>query len=102
MCGGRRGSGYTWSIVGAARIVALVSLLAAVTACGSSTSTATRRPIGAGLRGPGGVKATVYVRGLQHVSALAFDRRGRLWATTSGASTHATDGVYVVTRPGAR
>src|SRR6478752_5949722 len=101
MCGGRRGSGYTWCMVGAARIVAIVPLLTVVAACGSSTSTATE-PIGAGLRGPGTVKATVYARGLQHVSALAFDRRGRLWATTSGASTHATDGVYVVTRPGAR
>ena len=101
MCGGRRGSGYTWSMVGAARIVALVSLLTVVAACGSSTSTATG-PIGAGLRGPGTVKATVYARGLQHVSALALDRSGRLWATTSGASTHAADGVYVVTRPGAR
>src|SRR6476646_432466 len=101
MCGGRRGSGYTWCMVGAARIVALVSLLTVVAACGSSTSTATE-PIGAGLRGPGTVKATVYARGLQHVSALACDRHGRLWATTSGASTHATEGVYVVTGPGAR
>src|SRR6476661_6194828 len=55
MCGGRRGSGYTWCMVGAARIVALVPLLTVVAACGSSTSTATE-PIGAGLRGAGPVK----------------------------------------------
>src|SRR5690348_12419049 len=48
------------------------------------------------------MRATVYVRGLTHVSALAFDRRGRLWATTSGATTHTDDGVYVVADFGAK
>ena len=36
------------------------------------------------------------------MSAFAFDARGRLWVTTSGANTHATDGLYLVWRPGAR
>ncbi len=36
------------------------------------------------------------------MSAFAFDARGRLWVTTSGANTHATDGLYLVSRPGAR
>jgi glucose/arabinose dehydrogenase len=40
--------------------------------------------------------ATIYSRGLRHVSALAYDGSGRLWATTSGATTHAGDGVYLV------
>ena len=57
--------------------------------------------IGAGLSGPSGLHATVYARGLTHVSALAYDRRGRLWATVSGATTHASDGLYVIARRGA-
>jgi glucose/arabinose dehydrogenase len=57
--------------------------------------------IGAGLTGPHGAQATVYARGLKHVSALAYDSRGRLWATTSGATTHTGDGVYVVSHTGA-
>jgi glucose/arabinose dehydrogenase len=71
--------------------------LAAVllTACGSSGA---RGPvgIGVGLSGPGGLQARIYSRGLPHVSALAYDSKARLWATTSGATTHAGDGVYLV------
>ena len=58
--------------------------------------------IGAGLRGPTDLHAAVYVRGLTHVSALTFDADGRLWATTSGSATHASDGIYLVARAGAR
>ena len=35
-----------------------------------------------------------------NVSAFAFDARGRLWVTTSGASDHANDGVYLIPRAG--
>lgn len=52
--------------------------------------------IGAGLAGPRGAHASVYARGLTHVSALAYDGKGRLWATTSGATTHANDGVWLI------
>jgi glucose/arabinose dehydrogenase len=52
--------------------------------------------IGAGLKGPAGLRATVYATGLAHVSAFALDRQGRLWATTSAAENHASDGVYLV------
>ncbi len=58
--------------------------------------------IGEGILGPRGLVASVYARHLPHVSALAFDSRGRLWATTSGSSTHARDGVYLIARTGAR
>jgi glucose/arabinose dehydrogenase len=58
--------------------------------------------IGAGLRGPSDLKAVVDTRGLRHVSALVLDAKGRLWATTSGSATHATDGVFLVARHGAR
>ena len=57
--------------------------------------------IGEGLQGPSGTKATLYASGLPLVSALAFDARGRLWATTSGATTHGTDGVFLISAAGA-
>jgi len=59
-------------------------------------------PIGEGLRGPSGMKATLYASGLPLMSAFALDSRGRLWVTTSGATTHGTDGVFVVPGPGER
>ncbi len=81
-----------------AAILCTAAVLA--TACGGgSVDTGS---IGAGLRGPSDLKAVVDTRGLRHVSALALDTQGRLWATTSGSSTHATDGVFLVARPGAR
>ena len=91
-----------------AGVLAAIALLAA--GCGGSqahgaalaTTTATARgAIGQGLQGPAGMKATVYASGLRNVSAFAFDARGRLWATTSAASGHARDGVYVIPRAGA-
>lgn len=83
------------------RTAPLLALIALVAGCGS-TRAHPAGPIGAGLRGPSGLRATVYARGLSHVSALTFDADGRLWATTSGSSTHATDGVYLVEGPGAK
>src|SRR5690242_10554117 len=83
------------------RIAPLLALTLLVAACGSRSADPAG-PIGAGLRGPSGLHATVYARGLSHVSALTFDAAGRLWATTSGSSTHATDGVFLVARPGAK
>jgi glucose/arabinose dehydrogenase len=58
--------------------------------------------IGAGLRGPSGLRATVYATGLTHVSAFAFDATGRLWVTTSAATDHSADGVYLIRAAGAR
>jgi glucose/arabinose dehydrogenase len=86
-------------------LVAAVCALAA-SSCGSGRGHAAATDglvaIGAGLRGPSGLHATVYARGVTHVSAFAFDGRGRLWATASGATTHGGDGVYLVARPGTR
>ena len=85
------------------RIAAVAAALVAAVGCGRSTgSTNALVSIGAGLRGPAGLHATVFARGIPHVSAFAFDRHGRLWATGSGATTHAGDGVYEVTSAGAR
>jgi len=58
--------------------------------------------IGAGLRGPAGLKATVYAHGPTTTAAFAFDPQGRLWVSAAGLETHAQDGVYMIPRPGAR
>jgi len=58
--------------------------------------------IGAGLRGPAGLHATVYAEGPPTTAAFAFDPQGRLWLTAAGLEAHGEDGVYVVARPGAR
>jgi glucose/arabinose dehydrogenase len=87
--------GVPWK---AAAVVGVAAVLA--TACGSGGAAGVGS-IGAGLRGPTDLQATVYARGLTHVSALTLDARGRLWATASGSAAHATDGVYLVARAGA-
>src|SRR5207248_628459 len=68
--------------------------------CGSSPRSAATK-IGAGLHGRSGMHATVYARGIPQMSAFAFDARGRLWVTRSGSSQHRSDGVYLVSGPGA-
>jgi len=72
----------------------LICVGVVLTGCGDSKHGLAS--IGSSVSGPGSMRATVYARGLTHVSALTLDRRGRLWATTSGATTHTDDGVYVV------
>ena len=73
-----------------------------LTGCGGTRSGGGLAPIGAGLRGPDGWRASVFATGLKHASAFAFDSEGRLWVTTSAATDHRSDGVYVVARAGAR
>ena len=84
-------------------MLAALALLAAGCGGGSAkTATAAtgRVAIGHGLQGPAGLEATVYATGLRNVSAFAFDASGRLWATTSAASDHSHDGVYLIPRGG--
>jgi len=58
-------------------------------------------PIGAGLKGPEGLKATVYAKGPATVASLAFDPQGRLWLAAAALEAHARgDGVYMISRPG--
>ena len=90
-------------------LAALTAALLGLAACGSNshaTSSAaqdqTLHPIGSGLRGPAGLKATVYATGLPTVATLAFDSQGRLWAAAAGLSSHRRDGVYLIASPGAR
>jgi hypothetical protein len=83
--------------------VALVALALLTTACGSASGATSRQlvSIGAGLRGPTGLTASVYATGLANVSVLTTDDRGRLWAATAAYSGEGTDGVYVVAHAGA-
>ena len=92
----------------AAQLAVVLVAAVALAGCGSSGKTSHTTTteqalvaIGAGLHGPAGLHATVYADGLKLMSAFAFDARGRLWVTTSGANSHATDGLYVVSRAGA-
>jgi glucose/arabinose dehydrogenase len=71
--------------------------------CGSShAGGAALVQIGAGIYGPGGLRASVYTRGLPTVAAFTFDAQGRLWAAAAGLSEHSRDGVYLIAHPGAR
>src|SRR5271157_1238385 len=83
--------------------LALMMLLLGLTGCAgrsASPSASELRPIGAGIRGPAGLAATVYAKGPPTVAALAFDRHGRLWMAAAGLEAHARDGVYMVAKPG--
>jgi len=77
----------------------------ALTGCGSSRSSAPTPAlvaIGAGLRGPARLRASMYAQGPATTAAFAFDPQGRLWLTAAGLETHAQDGVYMIARAGAR
>ncbi len=91
----------------------LAGALAALTGCGGSSSSSSRTStaaasssalvsIGAGLKGPSGLKARVYATGPATTSAFALDGEGRLWLTAAGLEAHAHDGVYVVAAAGGR
>jgi glucose/arabinose dehydrogenase len=77
----------------------IVSFLGA-DAAGAAPST-THMAIGAGLRGPSGLTATAYAKGLKHVSALVTDAQGRVWVATAAASDKGTDAIYLVSEAGA-
>jgi glucose/arabinose dehydrogenase len=95
---GRRGA--------APRALAALAVALGVAGCDAGDGGSAKRsglvPIGAGVRGPAGLTATVYATGLPTASAFAIDARGRLWVATSAASDHRKDGVYLVAHAGAR
>jgi glucose/arabinose dehydrogenase len=92
----------------APRVLAGLALALGVAGCGAGADDAgSAKPaglasIGAGVRGPAGMAATVYATGLPTASAFAIDARGRLWVATSAAADHRNDGVYLVAHAGAR
>jgi glucose/arabinose dehydrogenase len=57
---------------------------------------------GARVRVPAGVELQRYAKGIPNPSNLAFDARGRLWATSAGVQAADADGVWFVPRRGAR
>jgi glucose/arabinose dehydrogenase len=87
--------------------LALVGSCLALSGCGSEATRSTPHPasalvsIGAGLKGPADLKATVYAKGPLTSAAFAFDPRGRLWVSAAGLETHSHDGVYMIARAGA-
>lgn len=89
-------------------MVVLALMMLAISGCGSaSTGHASKIheqpelvPIGAGLTGPPGLKATIYAKGPPTVAAFAFDQAGRLWLTAAGLETHTRDGIYLVAKAG--
>lgn len=83
---------------------AAISVAGLLTACSKgspSPGDGSTADIGAGLSGPHGAAATVVASGLKNVSGLAEDGNGRLWATTAAFTDNGTDGLFVVTSPGA-
>ncbi|HTA13186.1 MAG TPA: hypothetical protein VK765_07165 [Solirubrobacteraceae bacterium] len=86
--------------------VGLVAVGLALAGCGSSTTsthaTTALVAIGAGLKGPAGLHASVYAEGPPSTAAFAFDPQGRLWLTAAGLEAHRHDGVYMVAKPGAK
>ena len=83
-----------------ASAVAATLLFAA--SCGSgSTRTSAPTDIGAGLKGPSALSASVHATGLLHISAIAFDGQARLWAATADYTDAGGDAVYVVASSGA-
>lgn len=71
-------------------------------ACGSDAAAPeTLVSIGAGVKGPRGLHATVFARGLKNVAAFATDADGRLWAATASFEDTGTDALYLVAEEGA-
>ena len=83
--------------------VSLAVLLLGLAGCGSSGKSSPPAglvPIGAGLSGRSGLRATVYAKGPPTVAALAFDPQGRLWLAAAGLEAHTRDGVYLIAKAG--
>jgi glucose/arabinose dehydrogenase len=83
--------------------VSLAVLLLGLSGCGSSAGKpqpAGLVPIGAGISGPAGLRATIYSKGPPTLAALAFDSQGRLWLAAAGLESHAQDGVYEIAKSG--
>jgi glucose/arabinose dehydrogenase len=82
-----------------ALVVAAVGAAVGAAGCGASGSSLA--DIGAGVRGPKNLTASVYANGPTHVAAFAIDGQGRLWLATAGYDDSSRDGVYLVAKQGA-
>ena len=90
-------------------VAALILTLLVLSGCGSASKSQTKShpkselvPIGSGLMGPPGLKATLYAQGPPTVAAFAVDRYGQLWLTAAGLEAHTRDGVYLIPKVGGR
>jgi glucose/arabinose dehydrogenase len=98
----------TVGLARARRIAALVALGLIAASCGGTSHSPAAAsgdglvPVGAGLRGLAGLRATAYTHGVPSVAALALDPQGRIWAATADYTDKGNDGVFVAARPGAR
>ena len=82
-------------------VVVTVVLVTSMVSIASTGVASASGSIGAGLTGPSGLSAKVYARGLKHVSALATDAQGRVWAATAAASDAGKDAIYLLGAAGA-
>jgi len=82
-------------------LAAALLLLAGCGSGGKAGSSPALAGIGAGLKGPTGLTASVYAHGPPTTAVLAFDPQGRLWLSAAGLEAHAHDGVYLIPRPDA-
>jgi glucose/arabinose dehydrogenase len=81
-------------------LVPLLLTALVVASCSTSSAAAALVDIGAGLKGPAGLRATVYATGLEHASAFAVDDQGRLWVATADYTDSGADAVWVVPSAG--
>jgi len=82
-------------------VVAVVASGCASSAAGPASTGTALVDIGAGVKGPATLRATVYATGLKHAAAFAFDSTGRLWVATADESDTGHDRVYLVPATGA-
>ena len=80
------------------RLATLALAVLVLVGCGGSAAAASEAlvDIGAGLRGPAGLHASVYAQGLASAAAMAVDDDGRLWVATADYTDSGTDGLYLV------
>jgi glucose/arabinose dehydrogenase len=91
----------TWRALRRTSTALLVVVVLAFAWPGTSDASAVTS-IGAGISGPSGLSATVYARGVKHISALAADAEGRIWAATAtGTTDDAAAAVVMIPRAGA-
>jgi glucose/arabinose dehydrogenase len=92
--------GLTGGLLALAVSGASATASARSTAHVSASSAPALVSIGEGLKGPKGVTASVYTKGLPDVSDLAYDSQGRLWASATGdpgaAPPAPGNGVYIL------
>jgi glucose/arabinose dehydrogenase len=82
-------------------LLASLSVIALSFAPTRASAATARVSIGAGLRGPDGLAASVFAKGLRYAAALTSDSEGRLWIATAAATDKGTDAIYLVPSTGA-